>query len=718
MDLGQAHRAYGHPRRSRVNDRDYFPLGGGLNLAQTPLQLKPGELVDCLNYECRTLGGYQRFQGFERLDGRTAPSATNYYLVNFNTGTPANYPVVGATVNGQTSGATGTVIYANFIDGTGLAGYVVLLNVTGNFVNGENLRVGASVFGHAVGTQQANAASDSTLGSAYRVAAREAQRALIQAVPGSGPVRGVVEYRGNVYAFRNNVGGSACVMYKATATGWTAVPGFAKLKFTGGLAAGIAVGNTVTGATSAHTGVVRRIVITSGTFAGNNAAGYLILSGATGSFTNGENLQVAASTRAVASGTAVVPTLAPGGTFIFRVWNFYGATGTLRLYGVDGQNNAFEYQDGASEFFCQIETGMATDKPTHIAAHRGRLWLAFPGGSVQVSSANDPAVWSPVLGAAELAVGDEVTAFLEEMSPSLYVGYSSATLFIFCANRTFTITGDGPNWVLAPFAIDTGAKALTVQRLGQGVLLDDRGFTLLSATQKLGNFDTVSFSQKLGLSMTQDIIAKAICSSISRNRSLYRLFLNDGRFVSIAFNDAKPVGITIGNLGKVVQCAYAGETSSGAEFLLAGATDGYVYQIDSGVQMDGQPIIAQFVTANHFSGTPSRQKRYRRGQFDLLAEGKCSFRFQTVLNYGDPAIQGDTPRSYSTVGSTGGWDTMVWDEFLWDAQGAPLPAFKLETSGLSMAHVIYHSSTDEPPHTFQGIALHHSQRRLDRSSVG
>jgi len=43
------------------------------------------------------------------------------------------------------------------------------------------------------------------------------------AVTGSGKVLGVWVFGGVVYAFRNNVGGTACVMYKATSSGWTVV---------------------------------------------------------------------------------------------------------------------------------------------------------------------------------------------------------------------------------------------------------------------------------------------------------------------------------------------------------------------------------------------------------------------------------------------------------------------------------------------------------------
>lgn len=34
----------------------------------------PGSLVDCINFYCRPLGGYARFPGFERFDGRPRPS--------------------------------------------------------------------------------------------------------------------------------------------------------------------------------------------------------------------------------------------------------------------------------------------------------------------------------------------------------------------------------------------------------------------------------------------------------------------------------------------------------------------------------------------------------------------------------------------------------------------------------------------------------------------
>ena len=51
-------------------------------------------------------------------------------------------------------------------------------------------------------------------------AAREATRAAITEVPGEGSVLGVHIFKGNVYAFRNKVGGATAGMYVATVAGW------------------------------------------------------------------------------------------------------------------------------------------------------------------------------------------------------------------------------------------------------------------------------------------------------------------------------------------------------------------------------------------------------------------------------------------------------------------------------------------------------------------
>lgn len=63
---------------------------------------------------------------------------------------------------------------------------------------------------------------DAAYDAAY-IAGREERRALIGAVPGSGPIRGIAILKQQVYAFRNNEAGTEKRMYRATPTGWQLV---------------------------------------------------------------------------------------------------------------------------------------------------------------------------------------------------------------------------------------------------------------------------------------------------------------------------------------------------------------------------------------------------------------------------------------------------------------------------------------------------------------
>lgn len=52
----------------------YFPMVGGLNLESPPLATTPGELIDCINYQCLPNGGYQRIGGYTLYDGQVTPA--------------------------------------------------------------------------------------------------------------------------------------------------------------------------------------------------------------------------------------------------------------------------------------------------------------------------------------------------------------------------------------------------------------------------------------------------------------------------------------------------------------------------------------------------------------------------------------------------------------------------------------------------------------------
>lgn len=702
MDLRRARRR--QPQRSRVNEQDYFAFEGGLNLVDTPLKMKPGQLLACQNYEPGIRGGYVRVDGYERYDGRTQPSQASYWIVRYTAEVVTAAP--GVTITGGTSGATGILLFNVETTPGATTGFYVLSRVTGTFQNGEALRVS--------GVTQATASSSPTTDDAasdeedviYAQAATDDARAQITIVPGSGRILGVAVYNGKVYAVRNNAGGTAAAIWKSSSTGWQAVPLGFRLLFDAGLPAAIVEGDTITGLTSGATAVVRRLVVQAGAFSTSDAVGYLVLASITGGpFQNNELLQVGGTTRATANGASFAQTLAPNGKFEFRIHNFYGHTQSRRLYGVDGANRAFEYQD-SPEFFAQIDTGMTVDTPNHLGVHNNQLFLSFRGGSVQKSAVGDPIIWQVSLGAAEIGIGDECTGFLEEIGD---------TLFIFARNKTLYLTGTEGTYALKDFNIEVGAAEGTIQRIGRGMYLDDRGFSTLAATQNYGNYAYNSFSAQIQ-PLIKQIKLKGTASCIVRDKSLYRCFFSDGRFVTIGVRGSKISGITTGDYGKVVRCTFSGEETDGAEIVVFGSDDGYVYRSDIGTSFDGEEIQAFMRPVFHFSKTPSRRKHYRRAQFDVKTAGNCSIQIGVDYSFADPDEPGEPISELVMEGGGGFWNVDNWNEFKWNAGSGASAIIKLEGAGINIGFLIAHSSAVETAHAMEGVILHHSMRRLNRGT--
>jgi hypothetical protein len=186
---------------------DIIPFDGGLDITNSQLNLKPGAMIACQGFEIANSRGYSSCLGYERYDGHTKPSDAIFTRL---TGVNSDL----AVDDELTQGATTADVLA--IVGT----YVYVFVKTGVFVNGVATNGGV---GTITITAQDTTTDTATDFKTYTLAAAEKARALIAAVPGSGPIRGVWSYKGVVYAFRDNAGATECLMYKSTATGWVLV---------------------------------------------------------------------------------------------------------------------------------------------------------------------------------------------------------------------------------------------------------------------------------------------------------------------------------------------------------------------------------------------------------------------------------------------------------------------------------------------------------------
>ena len=609
----------------------------------------------------------------------------------------------------------------------------------------------------------------------------EDQRGIIEIVPGEDNVNGVWVFNGDVYAFRNKSGGATAGMYKSTSSGWSEVDLGTALNFDGTTlngefvvgsvitGAGGAVGtvaavsyhrlwefgaagtvvlteitgtfvdnenlssptlafdagtneikkdDVIVGATSGITATVKQVTVASGAWDDDDAAGYLAITGNTGTWTDGEKIQVSSADRAdvngasqpssrtlaIANGTQYAQTLESGGKYEFVTYNFTGNTGGISMYGVNTVGKSFSY-DGTT--FIKIKTGMSTDTPEHIIAHKNHLCLSFAGGSIQHSSIRQPLQWSPITGAAEIALGEEVSGFSTELKE---------VMSIFTRNDTYMLYGSSAaDWNLTRFHQGSGAIPYTMQKMDQTFFLDDRGITSIFTVQYYGDFQTSVASSQID-PYIQKKKSSAVLSLRVRGKNQYRLFFDDKTGLAMTYMNRKNIGIMPFTMSNQLICCCSGEDSNGFEVLYGGFDDGYVRRIDSGTSFDGVAVDSFIRSSYHSYGSPQVKKRFREIGLEINADTSTTLTVYPTFDYGGTF----SPRSsaaatsYSVSVTADEWNE---DDIFNDATGVTVVAserIKISGIGTNMGMIIKNSSTYDKPITLQGAVVDYSTRGIRR----
>ena len=473
----------------------------------------------------------------------------------------------------------------------------------------------------ADGVSLQRGATTDELDASYIQAAIEATRDHIGPVPGSGDILGVAEIGADVFAWRNNAGGTAAVMYKSSSLGWGVVDLGHSIRFDSGssfpdsfdsgfdsgfsYADALVEGDTLFGKTSGATCVVDYYRFISGSLDVGDAVADVFFKDHEGTFIVGEQIVAlrpatnGIGTIAIANTDIEFPS---GGHYETVNHNFYGHTFSKRMYGINGVGNGFSY-DPSCGCVKSIFTGMTIDTPNHLAAHRGRLWFSFSGGSIQYSSAIDPLLFSAILGAGEIGIGDECTGFMPT---------PGATLAIYAQNLTKVLYGSSDaDWDLKEHSNESGCVEWSLQRMGSPMYLDDRGITTLQAVQSYGDFQDNVISDLIQpfLETRMDNVTASIRV---KDKNQYRLFFDDNTAIYMTMKNRKVLGSTVIDLGKKVVCTANGVDSAGREALYFGSTDGYVYKMDSGTSFDGSTLEAVGRLPYYHYGTPEIEKRFLR----------------------------------------------------------------------------------------------------------
>ena len=678
---------------------DTVYMRGGWDLSTPTLELYPGVLRDVQNFEVSSTvaGGYSRIAGYERFSGQLSPSDATFQVMQLSA--QANPLAVGNTIQNLAATITGKVIAV-------LPSYFIITKRVGTFLGTEDIYVGATLIGTLTPT---TVVISPLLQAQYRQLAADDYRADIAAVPGSGPVRGVVSavFSGadHVYAFRNNAGGTACILYRSSTSGWTLVPFYNEVSFTAGGPGIPNDGDTLT--QGANTATIKRVVLQTNSWPSSTATGrFIITTPAPGSF--GAGAATAGAVAVTLSGVQTAITLAPNGTFEFDVDNFTGQSTTRRIYGSDGVNRGFElFESGGDHILVPITTGFSPDTPTHVKVHQLHLMFAF-GSSIGHSGPGFPYKWSAADGAGELPCGDTITNFIEQPGNTTTAAFGITT-------RTDTLMLYGKSlasWNLVSFNSGIGGIPFTGQMLNQGYWMAPHGVVDLHTTLNYGNFKGATLTTNIEPYIA-DQRTKVAYSVLNRTKNQYRILFTDKQVLSMTIVNGKLSGIMKFLHTDQMHCAWSSTRVTLDERVFYGATaTGHVYEADRGSSFDGSAIDAFLVFNWNPMLSPRIVKRYRKASIEMQGDAYASLSFGYNLGYGSSDVAQPVSVTFdSGLTTVPLWDSVAWDTFLWDGISLVPSEITLDGSAENIQPSISSGTNYIYPYTVNSMLIHYTPRR-------
>ncbi len=663
-------------------------FNGGLDLVTPPTQVDGGRLLVCKNWVADPTGGYREFDGFERVDGQTSPTEGTFVSVTMD---DTSGFVVGETVNQATTLASGVILQ---IETEGL----YLVSTTGSFLD-TFVITGVTSAETEAATSDGFAGvllnDDETLNE-VRYTKELFYRDLIAKVPGEGSVTGAFHHQAIRLAVRNAVGGAEAKLFKSTTSGWTEID-LGHIIFFDTLLNEPDIGTVISDGTGNSATVLRVVVALVG-----GTTGYVVVSGFTTGFAISDVMDFngGATTFATVTVAAAANTLSASGRYEWLAHNFKAVDSTSFLvYAANGLDSAFEVDPVNSVFIPIIsdQTDLATDTPSYLAVYRNHLFLGFDAGFMRNSLPGNPYVFDAAAGAQENATGAPVTGF--DSVP--------AALLTYTQRQTLQMVGRTAQSTTDPFFIDTasartGGSPYTVQHIGTSHSLDDRGIIPIDRVDAFGDFENAAITKRIR-PLINDFKPDAHASVVIGRDNMYVLFKQNGEGITTTFMEDNSAAFAQIDLGVSVECASNGEDETGAERILVGSDDGFVYELLRGRSFDGEVAERWLRPVYHHHNSPGVRKRWKRAFLNTIVDGRATLTIATDYGFGSIESRDHVPDDAPTTGISALWDVAEQDISAWDASILSNAYVDLKGHGDSIGLIVYHESATDDLVTLKDI---------------
>jgi hypothetical protein len=387
--------------------------------------------------------------------------------------------------------------------------------------------------------------------------------------------------------------------------------------------------------------------------------------------------------------------LTANGTYEFANYNFTGAAASEKMYGVSGVHKGFEW-DGTT--WVDITTGMASDNPEHIAAHKNHLFYTF-NSSLQNSGIGTPGTWTVRSGASDISIGEPINGLLS---------YRGDTLAVLGKNKTQMLYGSSNvNWALKTLSSSGGAVSRTQAELaGDAFMASENGMVSLASTQDFGDFVTA-------------VVSKQIRRLFPGRNALFSITVRTKQQVRFYFNDKSVITATVvnGENGKAIEytrqvlnhqftCGCSAIDSTGSEVIFAGADDGFVYKLDTGTSFAGEAYTSTLRLPFNYLNGISQKKRMRKVRFELDAPAAFTFDFGIDFNYGTT-----DPANYAEQDATAGgalYGASNYGSAVYGGGLSGLCEVNVQGVGQNISMLVSHTSATDAPWTLNAVIVEYN----------
>jgi len=434
-----------------------------------------------------------------------------------------------------------------------------------------------------------------------------------------------------------------------------------------------------------------------------NGTTVMDIKGATTISTTGSASSSSTSLTGLASAAGIVEGMYIGGTNIgsgARVSAISGTTVTMSVATTG------TISSGSVTF---AGLGTAPSDPSMVVAFKNHMFYAGMSSepnTIIFSAIGDENDFTSGNGAGSLNVDSTIIALKS----------FRGELIIFCEDRIYKLAGASrTDFAIAPISRNVGCSdAFSIQEIGGDVIfLAPDGLRTIAGTARIGDVELGTVSKQIQARIG-DIGFTNISSVVIRDKSQYRLFYPSGGVESTAkgiigvlkSNPSGQIGWEYSDIRGIKPACCDSGFISGAEKVIHGGFDGYIYLQESGNSFDGTAMKAVYRSPDLTMGDAGIRKSMQRINVNYDPEGSVNASLFVKYDFEDTGTPQPSAYTLTTADTAAVYDDSgsLYGSAVYDAEGMPIVRQSVEGSGFTVVVRLEDESTN-PPITLKGFEL-------------